>query len=44
MLRGGLLPFPRTGGVLYANAILPHRSLIRQASCPDDVQAHGERA
>ena len=26
MLTGGLLPFPRTGCVLYARAILPYRT------------------
>lgn len=31
MLKGGLLPFPRTGSVLYAKAILAHCSEIRQA-------------
>jgi hypothetical protein len=30
MLRGGLLPFPRTGCVLYAKAILSYCSQIRQ--------------
>ena len=30
MLTGGLLPFPRTGCVLYAKAILSHCSEIRQ--------------
>ena len=31
MLAGGLLPFPRTGCVLYAKAILSYGSEIRQA-------------
>ena len=31
MLTGGLLPFPRTGCVLYAKAILSHGPEIRQA-------------
>jgi hypothetical protein len=31
MLTGGLLPFPRTGCVLYARAILSYGSKIRQA-------------
>ena len=31
MLTGGLLPFPRTGCVLYAKAILSYGSEIRQA-------------
>ena len=30
MLTGGLLPFPRTGCVLYAKAILSYCSEIRQ--------------
>jgi len=29
MLTGGLLPFPRTGCVLYANAILPYEPCRR---------------
>ena len=30
MLKGGLLPFPRTGCVLYAKAILSYDAGIRQ--------------
>ena len=30
MLTGGLLPFPRTGCVLYAKAILPYGFEMRQ--------------
>ena len=35
MLKGGLLPFPRTGCVLYAKAILSQRSEIRSFFQPD---------
>jgi len=47
MLTGGLLPFPRTGCVLYAKAILSHGSEIRQDSpregmgWDDSAESHG---
>src|SRR5437773_12537668 len=34
MLKGGLLPFPRTGRVLYAKAILSYCTGIRQVRPP----------
>ena len=39
MLTGGLLPFPRTGCVLYAKAILSYCSEIQQVSTASD--GHG---
>jgi len=37
MLTGGLLPFPRTGCVLYAKAILSYCSEIRQVRPPEGM-------
>jgi hypothetical protein len=41
MLTGGLLPFPRTGCVLYAKAILSQCSRFAKSAPDDCAESHG---
>jgi hypothetical protein len=43
MLTGGLLPFPRTGCVLYARAILPYRTSRDEKGEEIDDDGHSVR-